>query len=310
MRRLTALAAYAAVLVLGTWNGAAPGSKPEAPVKPKAKAEGGVTGWLSRRADFPGFDDPRVTLGEVLDSIAQRYDVSFDINEHAFRLDNVPDVLKTEIANPTAIPKMKNARLDTVLAKVLGRIPSPSGVTILLRREAIEITTGQFQRSEIWGENDRGPFLPLIHANLNKRPLDEALKELADQADCNILLDGRAAERGKTAVTARFNNTPLDTAVTLLADMAELRPVLVGNVLYVTTPEHAKALEGRLKEEKPGKEARKGKVLWLRIGISGRMVPLWCDEEDSRPLPVLNMLGEVGGKQVPWPLPVPPDPNK
>src|SRR3954468_5603840 len=81
---------------------------------------------LSRTYDFPGVDDPKTTLGEVLEMLNKRCTVKIDVNEKAFKDDNLDDVLKGEIANPTPLPAMPNARLSTILRKILARIPSNS----------------------------------------------------------------------------------------------------------------------------------------------------------------------------------------
>src|SRR5262249_51766019 len=50
-------------------------------------------------------------------------------------------------ADPNPIPPMKTT-LATVLKKILARVPVPSGATYLIRRDVIEITTGQFATAE------------------------------------------------------------------------------------------------------------------------------------------------------------------
>jgi hypothetical protein len=204
---------------------------------------------LARTVKFSGFDDPKTTLVEALDNLSKRYDLSFDVNEAAFKAEMVPEVLKTEIAQPSPVPEMV-APLGMALKKVLARIPS--GATFVIRREVIEITTVEALRKEIWGENYRGPMLPLVRSNFEKLPLQDGLRELAQQAEYNVVLDSAVDEKAaKTPVTAKLRNAPLDTAVCLLADMADLRVVQTANVLYVTTPEKAEALRARLKLEQP-----------------------------------------------------------
>jgi hypothetical protein len=236
MRR--ALVAVSVVIGWAVLSSAAPAPKPPMSVPQK----------LSQRVKFDGIDDAKVTLGEALEKLTKLYDVNFDINERAFEFENLKEVGKTEIATPNPIPAMKNARLDTVLRKMLSRIPVPSGAMYLVRGDHIEITTGTFQAQEIWGKYS-GPHLPLVHVTLEKCPLADAVVELAEQADFNILVDNRAAEQAKTAVSARLLNTPLDSALRLLADMADLRAVHLDNVLYLTTKENAAALEARLQKE-------------------------------------------------------------
>jgi hypothetical protein len=102
---------------------------------------------LSQPVKFPGLDDPKTTLSEALEALAKRYNLSFDINEKAFKFENVMDVAKTEIATPNPIPEM-HTTLSTVLRKVLARIPVPSGATYIIRRDVIEVTTGTFAGAE------------------------------------------------------------------------------------------------------------------------------------------------------------------
>jgi type II secretory pathway component HofQ len=227
------------VLCLGLLTRAAPAPQPATPITQK----------LARRLSFTGFDDPKTTLAEALDQLTNISDIPFTANERAFQGENVQDVLKTEIVTTSPIPAMKNVRLDTILHRVLARVPSESGAAYTVRGDHIEITTQAAQAAEIWGEYT-GPHLPLIHAVFQKTPLDEALTELAEQTDFNIVLDNRATDKAKTAVTARLLNTPLDTALRLLADMTDLRAVHLDNVLYVTTKENAAAWEARLEKEK------------------------------------------------------------
>lgn len=205
---------------------------------------------LSQRVNFPGIDDDgRAVLNDALEKLSKLYDVTFDINEQAFKMDGLQDVGKTEIAQPTPIPEMKNVRLSEVLRQILRRVPAPSGVTYTIRDDHLEITTGTFQRVEIWGRYG-GPFLTLVNATLDKCPLEEAVRQLAEQAEFTVLVDGRAAEKTKTTVSARLLNTPLDTALRLLADMADLRTIQLDNVFYITTKEKAAALEKQLEKEK------------------------------------------------------------
>ncbi len=247
------------------------------PASPATSTEGLPAPLSQYLHSFAGFDDPKTTLAEALDQLAKLFNVAFDVNEKAFKYENVMDVLKTEIASPNPIPPMKKVRLDTLLRKVLSRIPVASGATYLLRPDHVEITTGEFQRREVWGTADDGPFLPIVHAVLDRRPLDEALKELADQSGYNVVLDTATAEKGKTPMTVKMYNVPLDTAVRLLASMAGLRLVQLDNVLFITTREGAEALE----KDRPRKHARKGDWDWGLNGTTGLRLPL--EKTDALP---------------------------
>lgn len=236
---------------------------------------------LMQTVRYPGADDPKATLKDVLDQIAKMPDLKplklkFDINEIAFKYEMVPDVEKTEVANPNPIPPM-NTSLDTVLKKILSRIAVPSRATYVIQRDGtIEITTGQWVWAEYYDlRRPEGlppgapeepavvmvPMLPpLVVAAFEEESLAQALRTLARQTRANVVLDLRAAkDAAKTPVTAELINVPLDDAVRLLADMTGLRSVYVGRVLYVTTPENAArlAVEEKKRYPKPKRDAAK-----------------------------------------------------
>jgi hypothetical protein len=250
--------AVAAVVAL-TWP--APGPRAE-----EGKNEP-LSARLTSRVSFPALENP-TTLQDALDALADRFGLTFEVNEAAFKAEMVEDVRSAAVAD-RPFPKMTNVRLDTVLRKILARVPAASGATYLLRADGIEITTGARLAQEVWGRDYNGPFLPLANATFEKRPLEDALKELAEAADFSILVDAKAAEKARTPVTARLANVPLDTGVRLLANMADLQSFLVDNVLYVTTKEGAAALAKQEKQRLEENEAS-----GPRIGGSGRPVPI------------------------------------
>jgi len=86
-----------------------------------------------------------------------------------------------------------------------------------------------------------------VSLDLDRVQLGNALKQLARETATNLLLDGKAFKEGQTAVTLQLDDVPLETAVRLLSEMAGLKPVRVGNVLYVTNK--ASAVELRTDPE-------------------------------------------------------------
>ena len=103
---------------------------------------------LGETVDFGGLDDPKTTLNDALDYLSKRYGLTFDINDKAFEMDQMPEVSRQAIAEKSPIPPMRTS-LGTVLRKILKCVtPAPSGVTYLIRRDVIEITTGTFAGAE------------------------------------------------------------------------------------------------------------------------------------------------------------------
>jgi hypothetical protein len=224
---------------------------------------------LYQEVDFPGFDDPKTLLIEALDFMTKEYRTTFKINERAFKYEMLLDVPKTPVAETTVVPPMKS-RLHVVLERVLGRVDCPSGATWMLRPDHVEITTGQFLLLETkdrgivnrWQEGEGGLVLPrpLAQADFRKKPLSEALEQLAERTGFNVVLDEAVAkEKGATPVTARLRNVPIDTAVLVLASQGSLGMAELDNVFYVTTEEKAASLAKRhaLLRPPPRKEPKK-----------------------------------------------------
>jgi hypothetical protein len=208
---------------------------------------------LQRASQLPPLDDKNTTLQEVLDLVSDRHDITIDVNDVAFKVDGVNDVASSPLVQEKPLHIKKNARLEHALRLILARVPVDA--TFLLRRNSIEITTVAAAGREIWGKDYQGPYLPLVHNTFEKQPLEKVLRDLADESEFTIVLDGRVEDKAKVAVSGRFLNTPLDTAVRLLADMADLKPFLVDNVLYVTSKENAALLEEQeLKKVKQAQE--------------------------------------------------------
>ena len=247
---------------------------PKDPPKGDVKADEPLYGRLSKGLDFKGFDDPKTTLADALEVLSKENNLVFDINDRAFLAEQVQEVAKTLVAeNPIAA--MKNVRLETVLRKLLARVPVASGATFTVRRDRVEITTNQAQEREFWPNAPEGmePVFPLIHGSYDKKPLDEALKDLSDRTDVTIVLDIKADEKLKPMVTARFANTPLDVAVDLMAEMNDLRSVALGKTLFVTTPDKADRLYKQAHAPAAGPMNPLGAL--GQLGVARRPGPAW-----------------------------------
>jgi hypothetical protein len=79
---------------------------------------------------------------------------------------------------------------------------------------------------------------PAVCAVFDKKPLEQALANLAEQSGKNVVLDARVPERDKLLITAQLLNTPIDTAVRVVAELAGQKMIALDNVYYVTPVEH------------------------------------------------------------------------
>jgi hypothetical protein len=212
---------------------------------------------MTRIVSYDGLDDPKAKLSEILDEFATQYDITFLVDEKAFANDGVDKVLDLPvIKDGKCLPKMKNVCFHRILQMVLARVPNKSGAIFLIKADTIEITTRRAALPDLCLDSSRRD-LPLVHCEFDKLPLADALKEVADAADFEIVLDVRMAEGAKAPITASLDNVPVDTAVQLLADMADLRSLLIDNVLYVTLKENARTLEAEILKRKNAAQEKK-----------------------------------------------------
>jgi hypothetical protein len=228
-----------------------------APVQAQQDRKRGLRQLMTRSVCYGGLDDPKAKLSEVLDELATQYNLTFNVNERAFEAEGLKNVLNTPVVTDgKPLPKLKNVAFSTVLRKILSRIPVKSGAIYLIKADSIEITTRHGVLPDLCLDSSRRD-LPLIHCEFDKLPLADALKEVADAAEFEIILDVRMAEGAKAPVTASLDNVPVDTAVQLLADMADLKSVLIDNVLYVTLKENARTLEAENLKRKNAAQEKK-----------------------------------------------------
>jgi hypothetical protein len=232
---------------------------PEAGAKPDATAR--IRKWrelLNHPIDFEGIDDPKVTLGEMLKNLRDRYGVTFEINERAFAEQDVADVGRFPLTAEKPIPPLPKASLATVLRVILSRIPLGSKPVYVLRADTVEITTKEALQDELGiPRNLIRSVLPLVWDVFEDTPISKALASVTETTGYNVVVDSRVADKVQTRATVQFNNVPVDTAVRLLANMADLSMVRLDNVFYLTTAENAKRLheeQVRLNYTVPGDE--------------------------------------------------------
>jgi hypothetical protein len=178
--------------------------------------------------------DHDTPLKDAMEFLSERYDLTILIDHQAFKEEGVDEIENFKVRSP----KMVGIRLGTVLRLVLEQ----AGASYLVRKDHIEITPAARLERNIWAHHS-GPKLPLVHAVFDKRPLDEALKELSAATGITVIVDVRPEGKSKSPVTANLVNATLDDAVRVLADMADLKAVRLESLFYVTSKENAKALQ-------------------------------------------------------------------
>jgi hypothetical protein len=192
-------------------------------------------------------DDPKATLGDVLDLLQQKYEVrvKFSVNEKAFRKAfEEPRDVRSEVVGKI---EGGTVTLRKLLDAILFKINVPSGAAFLVRRGSVEITTVEALEIELGLPKTRGKglwMLPRIvyHLEVTAMKFSDVCDKIADECEITVLIDPRVKEKADTKIKATLRNAAVSTALDRLADMAGLAVARKGNVYYVTTPENAKNL--------------------------------------------------------------------
>ena len=95
-----------------------------------------------------------------------------------------------------------------------------------------------------------------ISVDMDKVEFAAALKQISRDTAANLILDSRVAKQAETKVTLHLEDVPLETAVRLLSEMAGLKPVRVGNVLFVTSKDNANEMRQDPDISQPNPAAR------------------------------------------------------
>jgi hypothetical protein len=249
-------------------RGEAEQPKEQAPPK-KVWVARDVRNSLTKRVDLDKGIDVNTPLKDVLEFFGEQFKLPpIIIDTKAFESIGVQKVEE----QPVSLPAMKGVRVTTVLRLLLAQIKGDTyHGSFLVRPDGLEITTTYHTLSQGLGNEparfftgnaekplrtnqflELGAFAgTLVHVDFDRRPLNEALRELAESEGINVVIDPRTGDKGKTPITLILNNVAFETAVRLLADMAELKVVAVNNVFYVTTDANAKALRAEQEKLRP-----------------------------------------------------------
>ncbi len=187
--------------------------------------------------------EPNTPLREALAHIAERFNMTILLDPEAFK----EDLGEADVENkPIKLPRLVDVNLRIALREILDRVQGDfyikEGILRVVPRNRV-----------VAAVLVRQP----IDANFVKRPMSDALRELSLISGVSVVLDARAEESAQLPITADLHNVPLETALLVLTDMADLRPVVMANLVYVTSKENAKVLEAEEAKRK-GMEPEKG----------------------------------------------------
>jgi hypothetical protein len=136
--------------------------------------------------------------------------------------------------------QMENVKYKTVLRSILGQY----NLSYAVVGETVQITSEEVAMYKQMHQH--------VNVDMDKVPLAAGLKQLARETATNLLVDTRVQKEAQTPVTLQLEDVPLETAVRLMAEMAALKPVRVGNVIFVTSKVTAAEIKADVEGQQQG----------------------------------------------------------
>jgi hypothetical protein len=196
--------------------------------KPDLTAE--LIAKLRKPVDWARAD--KATMNDLVKQITDNFGVTVIVNEKAFERHGTDDLATLTIKVSPAKGMSLNSRLPTLLDQV--------DATFLVRKDHIEITPIAYAAKET--ENvDESPTgerrlaQPLVSMIFKEKPLNEALADLAEEYNLNVVVAPQSGDARTGFVSARLLNVPADKAIELLTHQNDLRVVRNGNTFMVTS---------------------------------------------------------------------------
>ena len=164
-------------------------------------------------------------LGVALNQIRERTGINFVVDRLTIQQAGIdPEQMQISV-------KLKDVKARSCLRSVLGSYNlgyAIIGDTVLVSTDDMAMHRQVRQR---------------VNIDLEDVEFADALKQVARDTGASLLLDTRVAKDAHKKVTVQLEDVPLETAVRLMAETAGLKPVRVGNVLFVTSKANAVAMQ-------------------------------------------------------------------
>jgi hypothetical protein len=240
------LAGVAVVFLTALANGQesrSNGGEPK-PSNPKMAATDTLMRLLDHEIHTKGLPDAFFPLLDHLTTKMRSTgrDLTFYVDVKLFSKD-VQAVIDGELPPPRfkLQPLPERMTIRAILQNAVSQFDGEEA-TFLIRQGRVEITT------------KKAAALPSLlkqtfAASFDRQPLEMVLDDISDLTGVSVVIDGRAKEKMRTAITARFrNDVPLLEALQMVTESAELKLVEISGssgsprALFVTTPEHAQVL--------------------------------------------------------------------
>jgi hypothetical protein len=182
--------------------------------------------------------------------------------------------IRQALDKAVTVPDMKGEPLTTAIQKVSevigvplvldtftiqqmgidpGQLQVHFGAKDMKARTALRSLLGQFNLSfAIVGDNilvttdEMAMYRQMrqrVNVDYDNAEFATAIRQLARDTATNLIIDARSAKEAKGTITLQLEDVPLETAVRLMSEMVGLKPVRVGNVMFICSKAAANDLK-------------------------------------------------------------------
>jgi hypothetical protein len=127
--------------------------------------------------------------------------------------------------------KAKDVKLRTAVRSMLGQY----NLSFAIVGDSVLVTTDEMAMYRQMRQR--------VNIDYDNAEFAKAIKQLARDTATNLIIDARSAREAKGAVTLQLEDVPLETAVRLMSEMVGLKPVRVGNVMFICSKAAADELK-------------------------------------------------------------------
>lgn len=236
------------------WGGAMASAQPP---KPSDKPPVETTAEKLRKAldqvrDVEIIDQP---LEQAINQLRELTKINFVLDRAVLMMAQVDPTQQ----QPVGV-KAKGVKLRSALRSLL----STHNLTYVIVTDQVLITT-----------EDMAMYRQLrqrVSVDCDNVPFSKALRQLARETGTNLVVDSKVNKEADAGVSLQLDDVPLDTALRLMSEAAGLKPVRMGNVLYVTSKANANELRSE-PDLAPPMQGRPGmeQMMWQQWGAMGIM---------------------------------------
>jgi hypothetical protein len=198
---------------------------------------------LAKRVTFPGFNDPLLTLRQMLQELTDRYGLKIDVDVKQFKAAGFADVLASPLVQDKPLPAQKNVSVGVVLQQVLNRLPVSA--TYVLRGNSVQVvpvseavirSISQEARASVVRARLARNFTA-DRALADKPTLDNLARYLKDKHDLQLVVKAGPDTADSKLRLPRFGTVNLETLLKQVAGQTRARVLLRHDHVLLITPD-------------------------------------------------------------------------